>query len=50
MRADNQSKFLGVKIKKVLVVACLTAFASLSYAEAAVKWGYDGNGPALLRL
>jgi len=38
-------------MKKVLVAVCLTAFASLSYAEGAVKWGYDGNiGPALLRL
>ena len=47
MGVDNQSKFLGAKMKKVLVVACLTAFASLSYAEGAVKWGYEGNiGPA----
>jgi carbonic anhydrase len=47
MGVDHQPKFLGAKMKKRLVAVCLTAFASLSYAEGAVKWGYDGNiGPA----
>jgi len=51
MRFDSQSKFLGGKIKKNISRSCLTAFARLSYADAALKWGYDGNiGPALLRL
>jgi len=39
MRFDSQSKFLGGKIKKSISRSCLTAFARLSYAEGAVKWG-----------
>ena len=34
-------------MKKVLLAVSLTAFASLSFAQGSVKWGYDGNiGPA----
>ena len=34
-------------MKKVLAVICMSVFAGFSYADGAIKWGYDGAiGPA----